>query len=394
MARWRLGFLVTLALALLAVPLVTKAQPPAGKTARIGYLSFRSGPSQLEEAFRQGLRELGYAEGQNMAIEYRWAEFKPDRASTLAAELVRLKVDVIVATGGPVPATAAKRATTTIPIVFTVSDPIGIGLVTRLGRPGGNLSGLNILTVEPNAKRLELLKEAVPGVSRVAVLANPANPGSAEAVKELEGSARVLRVKLHVLEARERQMIDTAFAAMARERAEALLVMNDPMFMTQRERIVDLAAKHRLPGIFEFREFAEAGGLLSYAANLADMYRHLATYVDKILKGVKPGDLPVEQPTKFELVINLKTARALGLTIPPSLLLRADQVIEIMNRCRSSLGCSRRSKSSRLVRRSWAPQLVAKLCTSSEGNDHEADRLRAPGVVGGDGLQRDDLDDP
>jgi putative ABC transport system substrate-binding protein len=317
-----------LALGLLAAPLAAQAQPTPGKTARIGYLSSRSGPSYLEEAFRQGLRELGYFEGQNIAIEYRWAEFKPDRASTLAAELVRLNVNVIVSTGGPMPATAAKRATKTIPIVFTAANPVGTRLVASLNRPGGNMTGINVLGPELDVKRLDLLKEAVPGVSRVAVLANPANPVTAGALKELEGAARALRVKLHVLEVRERQGIDDAFAAMARERAQALLVTTDPMFLVQRERIVDLVAKHRLPAIFGWREFAEAGGLLSYDTNLADMYRRLATYVDKILKGAKPGDLPIEQPTRFEFVINLKTAKALGLTIPPSILSRADRVIE------------------------------------------------------------------
>ena len=317
-----------LALVFVAAPLAAQAQPTPGKTARIGYLSFRSGPSYLDEAFRQGLRELGYFEGQNVSVEYRWADFKPDRASTLAAELVRLNVNVIVSTGGPIPATAAKRATKTIPIVFTAGDPVGSGLIARLDRPGGNLTGVSLLTVELNTKRLELLKEAVPTVSRVAVLANPANPVTAGALKDLEGAARALRVKLHVLEVRERHGIDDAFAAIARQRAGALLVVSDPMFQTQRERIVDLAAKHRLPGIFELREFAEAGGLLSYDTNVADMYRRLATYVDKILKGAKPGDLPVEQPTKFELVINLKTAKALGLAIPPSILSRADRLIE------------------------------------------------------------------
>jgi putative ABC transport system substrate-binding protein len=327
--QWRSRALsALLALGLVAAPLAAQAQPTPGKTARIGYLSFRSGPSHLEEAFRQGLRELGYVEGQNIVIEYRWANFKPDGASTLAAELVRLKVDVIVSTGGPVPALAAKRATKTIPIVFIAGDPVGVGLVTRLNRPGGNLTGVDAFAGELNVKRLDLLKGAVPGVSRVAVLANPASPATARRLKELEGAARALRVKLHVLEARERQEIDAAFTAMARERAEALLVMTDPMFFPQRERIVDLAAKHRLPGIFEQREFAEAGGLLSYAANLADMYRRLATYVDKILKGAKPADLPIEQPTKFEFVINLKTAKTLGLTIPPPILFRADHVIE------------------------------------------------------------------
>jgi len=324
----RRAFVFAIALGLLAAPLAAQAQPTPGKTARIGYLSFRSGPSDLEEAFRQGLRELGYFEGQNIAIEYRWADFKPDRASTLAAELVRLKVDVIVSTGGPIPATAAKRATKTIPILFTVANPVSVGLVASLNRPGGNMTGIYVLSAELDAKRLDLLKEAIPRVSRVAVLANPANPNTAGALKDLEGAAQALRVKLHVLEVRERQGIDDAFAAMARTRAEALLVMTDTLFLAQRERIVDLAAKHRLPGIFGWREFAEAGGLLSYDTSLADVYRRLATYVDKILKGAKPGDLPVEQPTKFEFVINLKTAKALGLTIPPPILFRVDRVIE------------------------------------------------------------------
>ena len=326
--RW-ITHLAALALAfvLFASPLLAEAQQPPGKTARIGYLSFRSGPSHFEEAFRQGLRELGYVEGQNITIEYRWADFKPDRVSTLAAELVRLKVDVIVSTGGPIPATAAKRATKTIPIVFTTGDPVATGLVVSFHRPGGNLTGVTNFTGDLNVKRLEFLKEAVPGVSRVTVLGNPVNPVTADALKELEGAARALRVKLHVLEARERQEIDAAFAAMAREQAEALLVLTDPMLFDQRERIVDLAAKHRLPGIFQSREYVEAGGLLSYAASFADIYRRLATYVDKILKGAKPADLPVEQPMKFELVLNLKTAKALGLTIPPMLLFQADEVI-------------------------------------------------------------------
>ena len=317
-----------LVLGIVALPVATAAQQSAAKTARIGYLAFPSGPSYADEAFRQGLRELGHVEGQNIAIEYRWADFKPDRVSALAAELVRLKVDVIVSTGGPIPATAAKRATKTIPIVFAVGDPVGAGLVTRLDRPGGNLTGISLFTGELQVKRLELLKEAVPGISLVAVLANPLSLRTAGRLKELEGAARTLRVKLHVLEAREHQEIDAAFAMMARERAEALLVMTDPMFDAQRERIVDLAAKNRLPGIFWRSEFVEAGGLLGYGENFAGTFRRLATYVDKILKGTKPGDLPIEQPTKFALAVNLKTAKALGLTIPPSILLQADQVIE------------------------------------------------------------------
>jgi len=322
----RREFLV--ACSLLAAPLAAQAQLPRGKTARSGYLSPRSGPSYLDEAFRQGLRELGYVEGQSISIEYRWADWKDDRLSVFAAELVRLKVDVIVSTGGSAPALAAKKATATVPIVFTAGNPVRAGLVARLDRPGGNLTGINILTVELNTKRLELLREAVPRVSRVAVLANPANPATEAALRDVESAAQALRMKFQLLDVRERQEIDGAFAAMARDRAQALLVVSDPMFFAQRERIVDLAAKHRMPGIFEWREFAEAGGLLSYGANIAEQYRRLAAYVDKILKGAKPGDLPIEQPTKFELVVNLKTAKTLGLTIPQALLSRADHVIQ------------------------------------------------------------------
>jgi putative ABC transport system substrate-binding protein len=322
----RRSFIAGAIVGVLSAPLAVQAQP--GKTARIGYLSLRSGPSFLDEAFRQGLRDLGYAEGQNIVIEYRWSDWSPNRAAAFAAELVRLNVDVIVSSGGAVPALAAKKATKTIPIVFTTANPVGVGLVRSLDRPGGNLTGVNILTVELNAKRLELLKDAVPNVSRVAILANPANPATQRALKDLEDAGRILRVKLQVIEVRERQEIDGAFAAMARERAEALLVVSDPMFFAQRERIVDLAAKNRLSGVFEWREFAEAGGLLSYGTNITAMYRRLASYVDKILRGAKPSDLPVEQPTQFELVINMKTAKALGLTIPPPLLVRADKIIQ------------------------------------------------------------------
>jgi putative tryptophan/tyrosine transport system substrate-binding protein len=321
-----IGLAVILTVSLILAPLAAKAQPPVGKT--VGYLSFRSGPSYLEEAFRQGLRELGYFEGQNISIEYRWADFKPDRAATLAAELVRLNVNIIVSTGGPSPSTAAKRATKTIPIVFTVANPVGIGLVASLNRPGGNMTGINVLSPELDAKRLDLLKELVPGISRVGVLANPANAVTAGTLKDLDDAARALRLKLHILEVRERQGIDDAFTAMARERDQAVLVTTDPMLLAQRERIVDMVTRHRLPAIFGWREFPESGGLLSYDAKLADMYRRLATYVDKIFRGAKPGDLPIEQPMKFELIINLKTAKSLGLTIPPSVLLRADQIIE------------------------------------------------------------------
>jgi ABC-type uncharacterized transport system substrate-binding protein len=321
-----LGVLLTLGLVL--VPLGGEAQPQAGKTARIGYLSLRSGPSYLEEAFRQGLRELGYVDGQNLSIEFRWADWKSDRVSTLATELARLKLDVIVSTGGNIAAVAAKAAIKNTPVVFMSGDPVRAGLVSRLDRPGGNVTGINLLVIELNTKRLEILKEAVPTVSRVAVLRNPASPTNVVVSKDLERAAAALRLKLQMLDARERQEIDDAFAAMARGRAGAVLVVSDAMFTAQRERIVDLAARQRLPGIFEWREFVEAGGLLSYGPSMADMYRHLATYVDKILKGAQPADLPVQQPTKFELVINLKTAKTLGLTIPKTLLLQADKVIE------------------------------------------------------------------
>jgi len=310
----------------LLAPLAAEAQAPQGKTARIGYLSIRSGPSYLDDAFLQGLRDLGYVEGQNISIEYRWADWKLDRVSALAAELVRLKADLVVSTGGNATARAVKTAVTTIPVVFIAADIAE--LVARLDRPGGNFTGISILSTQLNVKRLELLTEAAPHVSRIAVLANPTSPTTAASLKDVEGAAQRLRVKLQVLRIREPQQIDNAFVAMSNERAGALLVMSDVMFFAQRERIVALATKHRLPGVFEWREFTEAGGLLSYGTNLADSYRHLAAYVDKILKGAKPGDLPVEQPTKFEFVINMKTARALGLTIPQSILLRADQVIE------------------------------------------------------------------
>jgi putative ABC transport system substrate-binding protein len=331
-ARKRQGrsraFGALLALALLAAPLAAEGQPAVPKTARIGYVSIRSGPADFEEAFRQRLHELGYVEGQNISIEYRWADLKPDRIPALAEELVRLKVDVIVSSGGAVTALAVKKAVRAIPVVFISGDPVRAGLVASLARPGGNLTGVSTFSRELNSKRLELLKEAMPGISRVAVLANLAGPFTGANLKELEGAARALGVKLQVLGVRDPQEIDEAFSAMTRERAGALLVLSDAMFLPQRERIVGLAAKIRLPAMFEWREFAEAGGLLSYDTSLGDLYRQLATYVDKILKGAKPADLPVERPTRFELVINAKTAKALGLTIPPSLLLRADHVIQ------------------------------------------------------------------
>jgi len=324
-------FVGTLAGGLLTAPLAAQAQQ-VGKVFRVVYLSPGSPSEPFRqrrfEAFRQGLRELGYVEGRNIAIESRWAEGKYDRYPALAADLVRLKVDVIVPVGGAA-TQATQQATRTIPIVMSVViDPVGSGLVASLARPGGNVTGLTIMASDLVGKQLELLKEVVPKVSRVALLWNPDNPGSAPQLRQAEAAARALGVRLQPLEARDPQEIDSAFAAMTRERAGALLILADAIFLNQRRQIAELAAKRRLPAVFGNGEHAEAGGLMAYSANLLDLERRAATYVDKILKGAKPADLPVEQPSKFELVINLKTAKALGLTIPHSLLLRADEVIQ------------------------------------------------------------------
>jgi putative ABC transport system substrate-binding protein len=324
------GSLVALfAVFLLAVPLAAEAQAPA-KVPRIGFLSARpptDNPYFLE-AFRQGLRELGYVEGQNIATEYRFAEGRPERLPALAAELVRLKVDVIVTAGTPAPL-AAKQATSTIPIVFAVAgDPVGEGLVASLARPGGNITGLSSISPEVVGKQLELLKEIAPKVSRVAVLQNPSNYGHPPMLRQAEGAARALGVQLHIVQAGSLAEIDAAFAAMRSQRAGGVLVLRDPLFLAQRTQIAAIAAKNRLPAVYGFREQAEAGGLMAYGSSVPLMYRRAATYVDKILKGAKPADLPVEQPTKFELVINLKTAKALGLAIPPSLLQRVDELIQ------------------------------------------------------------------
>ncbi len=305
-----------------------QAQQPK-KVSRIGFLNDAS-PSSLAariEAFRQGLRNLGYVEGQNVAIEYRFAEGKPDRLPELAAELVRLNVDVIFA-----PSTtgvqAAKQVTLTIPIVMALAgDPIGSGFVASLARPGGNITGLTSLFGELSAKRLELLKEAIPRVNRVTVLANPALPFHSSMMTPLEEAARTLKVQLQIAEVRDPRDLENAFSATRRERANGLLVLPNPMNFLQRKNIADLAIKNRLPSMFIAREYAEGGGLMSYGADNPDLYRRAATYVDKILKGAKPADLPVEQPTKFDFVINLKTAKALNLTIPQSVLFRADKVI-------------------------------------------------------------------
>jgi len=326
----RRAFIGTLAGGLLAAPLAVSAQQPA-KIARIGFLATNLAANpHTREAFLQGLRDLGYVEGRNVVIEYRDAEGKDDRLPALAAELVALKVDVIVAAAGTLAALAAKQATRTISIVFiAVGDPVTSGLVTSLPRPGGNLTGLSAVSPELASKWLELLKQAVSRVSRVAFLWQPGALGGTdkEVLKEAEVAARALGVRLQFVEARGPADIDKAFSDMTRARAGALAVLSTPMFNSERRRLLDLAAKNRLPTMFSFRGYVDAGGLMSYGPNLADLFRRAATYVDKILKGAKPADLPVEQPTKFELVINLKTAKTLGLTIPPSLLQRADEVI-------------------------------------------------------------------
>jgi len=281
-------------------------------------------------AFRQGLRELGWVEGQNIVIDYRYAEGRFDRLPDLAAELVQLKVDIIVAVATQGVA-AAKNATETIPIVMISgsADPVGLGFIASLARPGGNVTGLSFsVGPEISGKQLELLKEIVPKVRRVAILSNPATPIQPRFLREVTLAAQSLAVQLQLLEGRGPNEFDGAFAAMAKERVGALLVVADSLFIFHRTRLADLAARSRLPAAYGVREHVEAGGLMSYGPSLRDLFRRGATYVDKILKGAKPADLPVEQPTQFELVINLKTAKALGLTIPQSLLQRADEVIQ------------------------------------------------------------------
>jgi putative ABC transport system substrate-binding protein len=328
----RRAFVGMLGGGLFAVPLAAEAQP-SGKVPRVGYLSVfsPSNPYPPSEAFWQGLHDLGWIEGQNIAIERRFAEGKAQRLPDLAVELVRLRVDLIFAETTPA-ARAAKQATTTIPIVFSpIADPIGSGLVANLARPGGNITGITFMAPELGGKRLELLKQAVPGMTRVGVLSHPGDPSEAtvkNALEQTEAAARALGVQILRLEVQGPSGFDRAFAATLRERVGGLILIPSAMFVDERRRIVNLVVKDRLPAMFYFREFAEVGGLMSYGPNFRGLWRRAATYVDKILKGAKPADLPVEQPTKFELVINLKTAKALGLTIPPSVLLRADEVIQ------------------------------------------------------------------
>ncbi len=330
----RRTFIGGVALGFIAAPLGAEAQQPA-KIPRIGYLitgSLESPETRvIRDALWQGLRERGYVEGQNLVIEYRAADGKMERVPGLAAELVSLKVDLIVAASTPL-ARAVQQATTTIPIVApALGDPVGDGFVANLARPGGNITGSTFLGPGLVPKRLEFLKEAIPRVSRVAALWHPGAFGertTREMFNETEAAARTLEVRLHFVEVRGPDELDRAFSTMTRERADALVTFPSPMLYSERRRLVDLAATHRLPSMFNAREFVELGGLIAYGASVPELNRRAATYVDKILKGAKPGDLPIEQPTKFELAINLKTAKALGLTIPPSLLLRADEVIQ------------------------------------------------------------------
>ena len=302
-----------------------EAQQPT-KVYRLGFFAPRSAPEPRDEVFRQALRDLGYVEGKNIIIEYRY-EGKLDRLRAVAQELVRLKVDVIVAPG-TASAQAAKTTTKTIPIVFfAVPDPVSVGLVASLARPGGNVTGATPISAELSGKRLELLKEVVPMVSRIAVLSSPGSLAKTETLNEMEAAARMLGVQLQILEVRGADDFDSAFRAIRSERAGAFTVVPTPMFITQRRRIIDLVTKNKLPAIFHWSDFVEAGGLMSYGADYAFLARRGAYYVDRILKGAKPADLPVEQPKKFEFIINLKAAKQIGLTIPPNVLARADKVI-------------------------------------------------------------------
>jgi len=317
---------VVVAAAILMIANLAEAQEP-GKIPKLGWLAAASTTATLNDAFRQGLRELGYIDGKNIVVEYRRAE-KADQLPSLAAELARLNVDVIFASGGGQPVLAAKNATAMIPIVMSnVDDPVAFGLVASLARPGANITGLS---ANPgpglSGKRLELLKESVPKVSRVAVLWNPNNPGSLVSKREYESAAQPLGIKLQSLEMRDPTDLEQAFSAMKRERAEVFVTINSPLVSGQLKRTVDLAVKSRLPTMHQESRWVNAGGLMSYGTSYTDLYRRAATYVDRILKGTKPADLPVEQPTKFEFVINLKTAKQIGLTIPPNVLVRADKV--------------------------------------------------------------------
>jgi putative ABC transport system substrate-binding protein len=323
-----LALMAVLALVFLWMPLAAEAQRPT-TIHRIGFL-WNSSPSfthHFLEAFRRGLHERGYVEGTHFTIESRYAEGNPDRLPGLAADLVGLQVAVIV-TAGAQAIQEVKQATSTIPVVIAASsDPVEMGFVTSLARPGENLTGLSLSAPELSGKRLELLKEAVPAIAHVAVLANPANPNTVAQLRETQHAAQALQVQLHLVEVRSPHELDKAFSAIRNVPADALIVLLDPLFMSQRARLVELTATSRLPAMYGFREDVETGALMAYGPSFPDLFRRAATYVDKILKGAKPGDLPVEQPTKYELILNLKTAKELGITLPPTLMILADEVI-------------------------------------------------------------------
>jgi ABC-type uncharacterized transport system substrate-binding protein len=326
----RRDFITLLGGAAAAWPLALSAQQPAAPV--IGFLNSQSADTLADRlrGFHRGLKESGFVESENVSIDYRWAENEVDRLPVLAAELVRRRVTVIAATGGPGVVLAAQAATTTIPIVFVVpEDPTRTGLVASLARPGGNATGINLLSLELVAKRLELLREMVPGTARVAVLVNPANAAFAETtLKDVEPAARAMGLQIQILNASTSREIDAAFATLVRERPDALFVGNDPFFTSRRVQLANAAAHHSIIATFGTREIAEAGGLMSYGSNIVDAWRQVGVYTGRILKGAKPADLPVVQASKVELVINHQTARTLGLEVPPMLLARADEVIE------------------------------------------------------------------
>lgn len=329
MIRTAIVFGCLLLTALLLTPVPLEAQP-SNKIGRVGFLGFNDPVAAKDfiEAFREGLRDLGYTEGKNIIVEYRWAEGKPERLAKLAAELVALKVDVIFAAAAP-SIRAAKNATQSIPIVFEMlADPVSAGFVNSLAHPGANLTGIAGLEPELSGKRLELLKEIIPRLAVVAVLANPRNPNFQSVLKESKLAASVLKLRLQVSEVREPGRLAEEFAAMTKGRAEALSVMPDSMLLSNYKTIFNLAAKHRLPAVYGTSAVVENGGLMTYAPSQTEMWRRAATYVDKIFKDAKPADLPVEQPTKFELAVNLNAAKQIGLTIPPNVLARADRVIK------------------------------------------------------------------